>query len=80
MCVFLETNDFQTLQLQNHPEGLLRHYLVDLNPRTTKFGISKFLGDVLLTVSPEDYLKSLCIKLEKLHLEGTEGGATCYQA
>lgn len=60
--------------LQNHPEDLLRHYLVDFNPRATKFGISKFLGDVS-TDSPEDYLKSLCIKLAKLHLEGTEGGA-----
>lgn len=32
---------------QSHPEGfLLRWYLVDLNPSATKFGISKFLGDV----------------------------------
>lgn len=32
---------------QSHPEGfLLRQYLVDLNPSATKFGISKFLGDV----------------------------------
>lgn len=60
-------------------ESLLRHYLVDLNPRATKFGISKFLGDAS-TDSPEDYLKNLCIKLAKLHLEGTEGGDTWYQA
>lgn len=32
---------------QSYPEGfLLKQYLVDLNPSATKFGISKFLGDV----------------------------------
>lgn len=65
--------------LQNHLEGLLRHYLVDLNYRTTKSGISKFLRDVS-TDSPEDCPKSLGIKLAKLRLEGAEGGATWYKA
>lgn len=80
LFVSLVTNDFSNFRvLQNHLEGLLRHYLVGLNPRTIKFGTSKFLGDIS-TDSSEDYPESLCIKLAKLHQEGTVGGAAWCKA